>query len=108
MDFLVEKRIGIESCLTSNIQTSTVPSLAEHPIKAFLQHGVLASLNTDDPAVEGIELPHEYEVAAPQAGLSTAQIHQAQINGLDISFLSDAEKMELKTEVARRQLNSST
>lgn len=108
MDFLVEKRIGIESCLTSNIQTSTVPSLAEHPIKAFLQHGVLASLNTDDPAVEGIELPHEYEVAAPQAGLSTAQIHQAQINGLDISFLSDAEKMELKAKVARRQLNSST
>jgi adenosine deaminase len=28
--------VGIESCLTSNIQTSTVPSLARHPLKTFL------------------------------------------------------------------------
>lgn len=45
MDYLAENRIGIESCLTSNIQTSTVPSLSEHPIKAFLNHGILACLN---------------------------------------------------------------
>ncbi|WCE29786.1 adenosine deaminase [Vibrio sp. SCSIO 43137] len=102
MDYLVEHRVGIESCLTSNIQTSTVDSLANHPLKQFLEHGVLASLNTDDPAVEGIELPHEYEVAAPQAGLSAEQIRQAQINGLEISFLSDAEKAELKAKVAAR------
>ena len=68
MDYLAENRIGIESCLTSNIQTSTVASLANHPLKQFLDHGVLACLNTDDPAVEGIELPYEYEVAAPAAG----------------------------------------
>jgi len=102
MDYLVEHKVGIESCLTSNIQTSTVDSLANHPLKQFLEHGVLASLNTDDPAVEGIELPHEYEVAAPQAGLSAEQIRQAQINGLEISFLSDAEKAELKAKVAAK------
>jgi len=102
MDYLVEHKVGIESCLTSNIQTSTVDSLANHPLKQFLEHGVLASLNTDDPAVEGIELPHEYEVAAPQAGLSADQIRQAQINGLEISFLSDAEKAELKAKVAAK------
>src|SRR5471032_1766518 len=39
MDFLAEHRIGIESCLTSNVQTSTVPSLAQHPLKRFLDHG---------------------------------------------------------------------
>jgi adenosine deaminase len=53
MDYLAEHRIGIESCLTSNVQTSTVASLAQHPLKQFLEHGVLASLNTDDPAVQG-------------------------------------------------------
>lgn len=102
MDFLVEKRIGIESCLTSNIQTSTVETLKQHPIKAFLEHGILASLNTDDPAVEGIELPHEYEVAAPEAGLSAEQIRQAQINGLEIAFLSDSDKEELRNKVKNR------
>lgn len=67
MDYLAEHRIGIESCLTSNIQTSTVASLAAHPLKTFLEHGVLASLNTDDPAVQGwilftsTPLPHQQQ-----------------------------------------------
>jgi len=102
MDYLAEHKIGIESCLTSNIQTSTVESLHSHPLKQFLEHGVLACLNTDDPAVEGIELPHEYEVAAPQAGLSQEQIRQAQINGLELAFLSDSEKEALKLKAAKR------
>ncbi|CAH8228875.1 adenosine deaminase [Vibrio aestuarianus] len=102
MDYLVEKRIGIESCLTSNFQTSTVDSLSLHPIKQFLEHGVLACLNTDDPAVEGIELPYEYEVAAPQAGLSQAQIRQAQINGLELAFLTEEDKSALQEKVANR------
>ena len=99
MDFLTEKRIGIESCLTSNIQTSTVPSLAQHPLKTFLEHGVLASINTDDPAVQGIDIQHEYHTAAPAAGLNPAQIRQAQINGLEMAFLSAAEKQALIARV---------
>ncbi|MEI8672359.1 adenosine deaminase [Vibrio sp. SA48] len=102
MDYLVEKRIGIESCLTSNFQTSTVDSLNLHPIKQFLEHGVLACLNTDDPAVEGIELPYEYEVAALQAGLSQTQIRQAQINGLELAFLTEEDKSALQEKVASR------
>ncbi len=102
MDYLAKNKIGIESCLTSNIQTSTVESLATHPLKQFLEQGVLACLNTDDPAVEGIELPHEYEVAAPQAGLTQEQIRQAQINGLELAFLSEEEKSALKNKVADR------
>jgi len=102
MDYLVENRIGIESCITSNLQTSTIADISKHPIKTFLKHGVLACLNTDDPAVEGIELPFEYEVAAPQAGLSIEQIKQAQINGLEIAFLSEAEKVALRELAANR------
>ncbi len=102
LDFLAAQRIGIESCLTSNIQTSTVPSLAHHPLKTFLQHGVLASLNTDDPAVQGVDIIHEYTVAAPQAGLSAGQIRQAQINGLEMAFLSAEEKQALRDKVAQR------
>lgn len=102
MEYLAKNHIGIESCLTSNIQTSTVASYATHPVKTFLEHGILACLNTDDPAVEGIELPYEYEIAAPRAGLSEAEIRQLQINGLEISFLSDSEKAELKEKAAKR------
>lgn len=56
MDFLAEQQIGIESCLTSNIQTSTVAELAAHPLKTFLEHGIRASINTDDPGVQGVDI----------------------------------------------------
>jgi adenosine deaminase len=102
MEFLAKNNIGIESCLTSNIQTSTVASFESHPIKTFLSHGVKVCLNTDDPAVEGIELPHEYEVAAPKVGLTQEQLRQIQINGLDLAFLSDAEKKALRDIAAKR------
>ncbi len=102
MDYLLEHQIGIESCLTSNVQTSTFANIESHPLKQFLDHGVLATINTDDPAVEGIDLPHEYEVAAPAAGLTQAHIRQAQENGLTIAFLSEDEKEALRKHVQSR------
>lgn len=95
MDFLRDRKIGIESCLTSNIQTSTVKQLTAHPLKRFLEHGILACINTDDPAVQGIELDNEYTVAAPAAGLTNQDMEQAQRNALDIAFLSESDKQAL-------------
>jgi len=102
MDYLAEHRIGVESCLTSNIQTSTVASLDKHPLATFLNHGILATINTDDPAVQGIDIIHEYQVAAPAAGLSVAQIRTAQQNGLEIAFLTPAEKQAIVHSVRAR------
>jgi adenosine deaminase len=51
--------------------------------------------NTDDPGVSGIDLRHEFEVAAPAAGLTREQIRQAQINALETAFLSAEEKRTL-------------
>ncbi len=95
MDYLAEHRIGMEMNLTSNVQTNTVPSFAAHPLKQFLAHGLLATINTDDPVISGIDLRHEYEVAAPAAGLTTAEIERAQRNSLEIAFLSAEEKAAL-------------
>ncbi|HWA24444.1 MAG TPA: adenosine deaminase [Lacunisphaera sp.] len=95
MDHLGENRIGLEANLTSNVQTNTVPSLAAHPLKRFLDHGLLATINTDDPSISGIDLRHEQQVAAPAAGLTAADIRQAQANALEIAFLTPEEKAAL-------------
>ena len=92
MDYLAEHQIGIESNLTSNVQTSTVADHASHPLKTFLEHGILATINTDDPGISAIDIAYEYDIAAPQAGLNISQIKRAQKNALQICFLSDYEK----------------
>jgi adenosine deaminase len=95
MDFLAARRTGIEANLTSNVQTSTVPDYPSHPLRRFLEHGLLATINSDDPAISEIDLPYEYRVAAPAAGLSLEQIRQAQENALQAAFLTADERSAL-------------
>lgn len=95
MDYLAKHQIGIESCPTSNIQTSTVSSYESHPIKAFLAHGINVSLNTDDPGVSDIEIIHEYTVAAKAIGLTEQELYTLQQNGLKQAYLSASEKQTL-------------
>ncbi|NMB91015.1 MAG: adenosine deaminase [Chloroflexi bacterium] len=96
MDFLLEQQTGIESSLSSNVQTSTVPDYLAHPLRTFLERGLRATINTDDPGISAIDLRHEYDVAAPAAGLSAGLIRQAQRNALEAAFLSPAEKDALR------------
>jgi adenosine deaminase len=93
--FLLEREVGIEANLTSNVQTSTVANLSAHPLKHMLDRGLLASINTDDPGVSAIDLPHELDVAAPAAGLSPEQIRTAQINAVKTAFIAESEKTAL-------------
>ena len=92
LDYLADNKIGIESNLTSNVQTSTVTDYAVHPLRIYLERGLLATINTDDPQISGIDLHYENQVAAPAAGLNQKQIVTAQINALKIAFLSDQER----------------
>ena len=100
MDFLRDAGIGIECNLTSNVQTSTVADYPSHPLRLFLEKGILASINTDDPGISAINLHYEYEVAAPKAGLTSAMIRQAQENALNTAFLTEAEKNALRSKKA--------
>jgi len=106
MDYMAEQRIGVESCLTSNVQTSCVPDYARHPLKKFLERGILATINSDDPGISGISLRHEYEGATPKAGLSQAQIRQAQANALETAFLTEKERLSLRCTKDERRMKT--
>jgi adenosine deaminase/aminodeoxyfutalosine deaminase len=60
---LRDRGIGLEVCLTSNLRTGAVGSLAEHPLRALFDAGVMVCLNSDDPGIFGCSLLGEYEVA---------------------------------------------
>jgi len=93
-------QIGIESNLTSNVQTSCVIDYPSHPLRVFLENDLMATINSDDPGISDIDLRYEYLVAAPAAGLTSEQIHQAQRNAFSVSFLSPEERQALQERVA--------
>jgi len=102
MRYLAENRIGVESNLTSNLQTRIINEYREHPLRTFLEEGMLATINTDDPGISNIDLKYEYEFAAPAAGLSSQQIIQVQQNALEVAFISEGEKQKLKDKAKLR------
>jgi len=102
LDMIAERGVAIESCPTSNIQTSTVASYAAHPLPLFLRRGMLVSLGTDDPGISALDLPYEYRVARAELGLLAEELRRLQANGVAAAFLSDAERAELWRRKAAR------
>jgi adenosine deaminase len=97
-----DNEIGLEANLTSNYQTSTIKKFEDHPLSGWLEEGLLATINTDDPGISNITLRHEYEVAAPAAGLNEAMVRVAQSNALKIAFISEREKENLRQKKLRK------
>lgn len=95
LDLLAERRICLEVCPTSNLQTSTFPDYASHPLPALLARGLQVTLNTDDPSISGIDLAHEYRIAVEELGLTEADLRRMQENALAAAFLTDPERTEL-------------
>jgi len=86
MDELAERRIGLECCPTSNVQTSTIRSYDEHPLRSFLEAGLLATINTDDPGISAITFDHELAVARERCGLGEELLGRALANAAEIAF----------------------
>lgn len=87
MEHLAKYRICLEMCPTSNWLTQAVPSLAEHPLPRVLRAGVPVCINTDDPAVFGVTLPHEFQVCREQMGLTESEIALTRKHASEASFL---------------------
>ena len=95
MDLLIERSVAIESCPTSNVQFSMVPGYQAHPLPMWLERGLLVTVNTDDPGISGIDLPHEYRVLRDEMHLGDEPIRQLQANGVTAAFLTAAERKAL-------------
>lgn len=102
IELIGSRGIGLEVNLTSNLQTNTVQDLDSHPLARFLQNDLLASINTDDPIISGIDLHYEFHEAATSAGLTPALAKRAQENALATAFLSPAEREELLARKAAK------
>jgi len=99
LDEVVQRRVPLEMCLTSNVHTHVVPSVAEHPFKRYFQQGVVVTLNTDGPLTDGITLTDEYFLAHAVLGLSPDELQRVVLNGCESAFLPEYEKVALVSRV---------
>ncbi|SEG76295.1 adenosine deaminase [Actinacidiphila yanglinensis] len=74
LEFLVERCVSLDVCLTSNRILGVVPDLSQHPLPRLLDAGLRCSLGTDDPLMFGASLTDEYEIARATLGLTDPQL----------------------------------
>jgi adenosine deaminase len=70
---LAARGVFVELCPRSNVATGALPSLAAHPMRAFLDAGVPCCLNTDDRTLFGLDLRGEYAAARRELGLTDSE-----------------------------------
>ena len=102
MDLLAERKIPLEICPQSNVRTGALARqfsrehvrIAEHPLPAFLRHGIPVVLSTDDPPMFHVTLEQEYRNAHAM-GLTAKELKQLVENSFDYSFLPEKERKRL-------------
>ena len=92
---LCDERIHLEICPSCNVQTSAVPSLAEHPVDRLYRAGVPVGISTDTRAVTDVRLTREYERLRDTFGWTLDDFAAVNRNALAASFAKDDVKVRL-------------
>lgn len=93
------RRIPLELCPTSNIQTRAVGGWEDYPILEYIEQGLLVTVNTDNPGVSGTNITNEYRVLAERFGFTLQDIGSLILNGVEASFLQEHEKKKLRKDI---------
>src|SRR6266567_4068376 len=83
---LRDSGVPLEICISSNVATGAVASLADHPVRRIYDAGVPIVLASDDPAMFGCTLTSEYELARDRFGFSDRELQELAANSFRYAF----------------------
>ena len=101
VDDLVARRIPLTVCPLSNVKLGIFRSIQDHPLRTMLQRGIVATVNSDDPAYFGGYVVDNYLAVASALGLQEAEVRTLARNSFEASFLPDEEKKAYLRDVER-------
>ena len=99
LEHLVEHRIALDLCLTSNVALRVVSDFDHHPIRELVASGVMITINTDDPPMVGTDLNTEYAIAARLLDLDESGLIELALAAVDASFASPETKATLRSQI---------
>lgn len=104
-EYVNDRRITLEICLTSNVQTRVASDYASHPLREYYDRGINVVLNTDNRLMSGVTLTDEYLHASRDLGFSFDELSQVALNGFASAFVDDATRDQMIAD-ARRDITA--
>ena len=99
VDRLAREAMPLTVCPLSNLSLAVVKDLTDHPLRQMLNAGLVATLNSDDPAYFGGYVNQNFRQTQSALNLSRDDLAQLARNSLTASFASPERKAELIAEL---------
>ena len=96
----LDEGIFFTVCPTSTAVVYGWPDLASHPIIGMVEAGLKCMLNSDDPTMFHTDIGSEYVRMVPAAGWGLGTVRELMLNGVDATWLDDAEKAAMRADFA--------
>jgi adenosine deaminase len=99
--YVRDKRIPLELCPSSNVQTGAAPSIAGHPIGLLRDLAFRVTVNTDNRLMSGTSLSREMALLVDAFGYGWEHLRWFTINALKSAFIPFDERLALIDEVVK-------
>ncbi|MCM1083547.1 MAG: adenosine deaminase [Clostridium sp.] len=95
MKLCADRRIGVELCPISNLQTKAVKDMSEYPMKQFLDNHILVTVNTDNRTVSTTTMDKELDFIQKNYGITDDEIICMMKNAVEVSWADETIKDKL-------------
>jgi adenosine deaminase len=99
--YIRDRRIPLEMCPTSNVQTGAAPSIAEHPIGLLRQLSFRVTVNTDNRLMSAVSLSSEFHALASAFGYGWSDFEWLTINAMKSAFAHFDQRLHLINTVIK-------
>jgi adenosine deaminase len=99
--YIRDRRVPLEMCPTSNVQTGAVESIEAHPISLLRRLGFRVTVNTDNRLMSDTSMSKEMFQLSQALGYDLGDLQWLTINAMKSSFLPFPERLELINEVIK-------
>ncbi len=93
--YVRDKRIPLEMCPSSNVQTGAAESIAHHPIGLLRRLQFRVTVNTDNRLMSGTSMSHEMALLAEAFGYDWADLQWFTINAMKSAFIAFDDRLQL-------------
>lgn len=100
--YVLDHRVPLEICLSSNVHTGAVERLERHPFPLFHELGFRVTLNTDNRLMSKTSMSEEYSKAVEAFGLSLDDLETLSINGMKSAFTHFDRRCQLIYDKIKR------
>lgn len=92
--YILDKRIPLEICLSSNLHTGAVDKIENHPFKILYDNKFRVTINTDDRLMSNTSMTNEFLVAGKFFGINLDDIEKITINAMKSAFIHYNERLK--------------